>query len=340
MEYSFQDLYLGAHYNFRKGIFTFTPGLNFHRYSLETKQESVETGIEKYMLLPDLYILAQLKRSESLRFNYRMTADFTDVNNYVDAYVFNSYNRLFHGNRDLENAIFHSFSLNYFHFNMFNFTNISAGLNYNKRIDAISSNTFIEDINLVSMPVNSNFADESFSANGSFQKSFKKWIANLETRLSLNNMNLLANGEYVELTNFTQHYQASVETNFRKGPNLEIGYNRTVNHYDNGGIKSVYYTDRPFANLEVQFGKGFSFTADYSYYNYYNKQKTLLNEYAFLQANLFYQKSGSSWEFAVKGKNLLNVESLNRDSFNETFNVTTEYFVQPRIVLASVKYNL
>ena len=38
--------------------------------------------------------------------------------------------------------------------------------------------------------------------------------------------------------------------------------------------------------------------------------------------------------------NLLDVESLNNDSFTENYNTTSQYFVQPRILMASIKYNL
>lgn len=338
--YRFSDLFLGAHYKFKAGIFTFTPGVTLHNYNVSSEQLGTKTSQEEWKVLPDLYAIAQFKQSESLRLNYQMTADYTDVNNFAEGYVFNDYNRMFRGNRDIENAIFHTASLNYFNFNMFNFTNLNGGVSYTKRIDAIKSSTAIDQINQASSPINSNFIDEVLSANGRFQKTFRKWKANLSANISYSELNNIVNAQPTLSQNFTQSYQGSVETNFKNAPNFEVGYNRSINNYQNGNSDRIFYTDRPFANMDVKFLNGFTFTADWSYYNYYDKDNTVQNEYAFIEATLRYQKPDSKWEFRVDGSNLLNVDSLNNDSFNETFSTTTEYFVMPRIVMASIKYNL
>lgn len=338
--YKFSDVFVGAHYKFKTGIFTFTPGLTLHNYTVLSEQLGTETSESEFKLLPDLYAIAQFKQSESLRLDYQMTADYTDVNNFAEGYVFNNYNRMFRGNREIENAIFHSARLNYFNFNMFNFTNINGGLSYTKRIDAIKSQTAIDQINQASSPINSNFVDEVLSANGRFQKTFRKWKANLSGSVSYSELNNIVNAQPTLSQNFTQNYQGSVETNFKNAPNFEIGYNRSINNYENGGLERIFYTDRPFANVDVKFLNGFTFTADWSYYNYYDKDDTTQNEYSFIEAGLRYQKPESKWEFRLDGTNLLNVDSLNNDSFNETYSTTTEYFVQPRILMASIKYNL
>lgn len=292
------------------------------------------------LLLPDVYAVAQLKSSESFRFKYQMMADYTDMNNLAEGYVFGNYNRLFRGNRDIENAIFHDVSLNYLNFNMFNFTNINAGLNYTKKVDAINYATLIAQINQVSSPINSNFVDETFSANGSFQKTFRKLKANVSGNLSHSKLNSIVNDKNRISVKFTQNHSGSLETNFKTAPNLEVGYNRMINSYENETISSIFYTDRPFANLDYIFWNGFTLSADFSYHHYYDDKKTVRNEYSFLETSLFYRKPESHWEFRLDGTNLLNVDSLNNDSFNENFSTTTEYFVQPRILLASVKYNL
>ncbi|RXG21478.1 carboxypeptidase-like regulatory domain-containing protein [Leeuwenhoekiella aequorea] len=338
--YKFSDVFVGAHYKFKTGKFTFTPGLTLHNYTVSSEQLGTETSESEFKLLPDLYAIAQFKQSESLRLDYQMTADYTDVNNFAEGYVFNNYNRMFRGNREIENAIFHSARLNYFNFNMFNFTNINGGLSYTKRIDAIKSQTAIDQINQASSPINSNFVDEVLSANGRFQKTFRKWKANLSGSVSYSELNNIVNAQPTLSQNFTQNYQGSVETNFKNAPNFEIGYNRSINNYENGGLERIFYTDRPFANVDVKFLNGFTFTADWSYYNYYDKDDTTQNEYSFIEAGLRYQKPESKWEFRLDGTNLLNVDSLNNDSFNETYSTTTEYFVQPRILMASIKYNL
>jgi len=58
-------------------------------------------------------------------------------------------------------------------------------------------------------------------------------------------------------------------------------------------------------------------TVDYDYYNYTDKENTVKNKYSFLESNLSYQKEDSKWELGIKGTNLLDSDSLNRDSTNE-----------------------
>lgn len=340
VRYNFQDFYLGVKYKFKKRIFTFTPGLTLHNYHLRTVQSEAGTTENKTLLLLDFSAIAQFRQSESLRFNYKMTADFPEVTKLAEDYVFNSYSRLFKGNRKLENAIFHTFSLNYFNFNMFNFTNINAGINYSKRIDAIRNNTSIENINQMVTLINSNFTDETLNVNASYQKTFRKFIVNIQSILAYNSFNSVVNDLVRNSRSLTQNYKGSLQTNFRNTPNFEVGYNRITNAYNNAGVKSTFDTDRPYASIEMNFLKSFRFDADYNYYNYSNRENTIRNEYAFLNGSLLYRKDGSKWEFQLKATNLLNVKSINSDSFNENFNVSSEYFILPRIVMGSVKYYL
>jgi len=119
-----------------------------------------------------------------------------------------------------------------------------------------------------------------------------------------------------------------------------VGYNLTVNQYDNGGLEQTFYTNRPFLNMDVNFLKHFSLTANWDFYKYTNDEKTVDNDYSFMNATLYYQKGESPWEFSVQASNILNVEFTNSDNFNDQFNTTNQYFVLPRILMFVVKYDL
>ena len=66
-----------------------------------------------------------------------MRTQFTDVSKIAQGLVLNNYNSIFSGDNEIQNAISHSFNLNYFSFNLFNYTNIFARISYNKSIDQI-----------------------------------------------------------------------------------------------------------------------------------------------------------------------------------------------------------
>ena len=117
-------------------------------------------------------------------------------------------------------------------------------------------------------------------------------------------------------------------------------YKRQVNDYDNGGLISKFFTDRPFAKFDAAFLKNFIFTADFDYYHYRDEANTIDNEFAFLDTNLSYQQKDSKWEYSLGVTNLLNNEELNQDNFNDLFFRSSSYIVQPRYVVFKVKYEL
>jgi hypothetical protein len=334
------DVYAGLHYKVISGIFTFNPGVTVHQFNV--KNEQLGTVVEDNLtsLLPDLYINAQLKKSENIRFNYRVTRSFTDVSNFAQGYVLNNYNSLYSGNRDLESALNHNVSLNFFSFNMFNFTNIFANIAYTKRIDALKSGVDIIGINRVTSTINSNFEDESLTASGKYERTFGKIKASVQGNLGWSTTNNLVDNQQRTSNSLTQNYTTALSTNFKNAPNLELGYRYTVNNYENGDLETTFFTSRPYARFDASFLKNFIFNVEYDYYNYSDKEDTISNTYSFLESTLTYQKKDSRWEYGIKGTNLLNTTTLNRDSTNELFFSTQAYFVQPRYVLLSVKYDL
>ncbi len=351
VQYNFTDAFLGLHYKVKTGQFIFTPGATLHNYSLKNEQLGTTERQNDWWLLPDLNIIWNIKKSESLRFNYAMTASYTDINNFAEAFVFNNYNSLFRGNRLLENSIAHSYNLTYFSFNLFNYTNVSGSLNYTKTIDGIKRNSFFQGVTQISSVENidSNFPDETFTAFGRFSKTIKKLQFNAGGNLtySISN-NILQRPQQdgtiqeviVESNSFTQNYNGSVRSNFREWPNFEVGYRLTVNNYDNGGFEQTFYTQQPYIELDVNFLKHFTLSGDWNFYDYRNRERTVENNYSFMNATLYYQKGDSPWEFSVQGTNILNTQFINNDTFNDQFSTTNQYFVLPRILMFVVKYDL
>jgi hypothetical protein len=205
--------------------------------------------------------------------------------------------------------------------------------------DPIKNNLIYQGINSVSTPINSSLTDKSLNGTFRWDKTIRKYRVNLSANVSwLNNFNVVDN-EITESESLTQRYKVSVLTNFKKGPNFEVGYRRSVSNFKNSVTKNTFYTDMPFVKLEMLILKDFSFISDYSFNNYSDDRQTL-NSYSFLNANLYYSEKDSKWEFRLGVKNVLNNESINQNSYNEAFSTTSEYYVQPRYGFLTVKYNL
>jgi hypothetical protein len=336
--YFFNDSFLGLHYKFITGKFTFNPGFSAHYYKTYNEQLGTKVNDNFYRLLPDVYALYQIKKAETLTYNYSINNDFTDINRFTAGFTFTNYNSLFQGNRNLENALSESHSLRYFKYNMFNFENISANVSYVKRINAIKSSAFFTGINQVSTAINSNFADETLSGNAFYGRSFaKNYKASFNLAANRSIFNNIQNGLFVTTESLTQNYTVKVATNYKNLPNLELGYSLTINDY----IGTKFFTDRPSARLDYFFLDSFSFVSEYEYYHYTNNNKTVNNEYDFLSASLIYQKTKESkLEYKIAVTNLLNTNILNDDSFTQFSTRTSQYTVQPRYIIFSLKYNL
>ena len=338
--YNFTDLYVGLRYKMVSGILTVSPGLTLHQYLTKDTQLGTTLETDDVKLLPDFYAKLQLKKSESVRLTYNKSLEFTDILKRAEGFIFNNYNSMSQGNRALENALYHRISLQYFNFNMFSFLNIQGFANYSKKVNGVKNSTTLVGINQVSSPINSNLADETISGNFRLSKRYGKIETRLRANVTHSNYFNFVNNSWSESKSFTQNYQGSLVSSFKNAPNFEVGYNRIFNDYDSGNRDTQYITDRPFANVEIGFLKHFIFTADYSYYNYRDADKTIQNNYSLLDAKVYYQQKDSKWEYSLAATNLLNNHSINDDSFSEFVTSTSQFMVQPRYYMFSVKYHL
>ncbi len=337
VNYNFNDTFLGFHYKILSGKFTLTPGVSLHSYSMTNTQLGTDYSQNFTKVLPDFFALYQIKKSETLTYNFSLSNDFTDINQLAAGYVLSDYSSLFRGNRLLENATSQVHSLRYFKYNMFNFENIFANATYTKKVDAIKTKADFDGVNQSSVPYNSNLADETFSGMGSYGRSFlKNYKASAVASLNWSKFNNIQNNVLTTTESFTQSYTVRASTNYKNLPNLEIGYNALVNQYSG----STYYTDKPFARLDYYFWNSFSFVSEYEFYHYYNSSKSVDNEYDFLSASLIYQKKDSKWEYKIAATNLLNTRYLNEDNFSQFSTRVSQYTVQPRYIIFSMKYNL
>jgi hypothetical protein len=337
VNYNFNDVFLAFHYKILTGKFTLTPGVSVHSYTMKNSQLGTDYSQNFTKVLPDFFALYQIKKSETLTYNFSLTNDFTDINQLASGYVLSDYSSLFRGNRFLENATSQVHSLRYFKYNMFNFENIFANATYTKKVDAIKTSADFTGINQSSSPYNSNLADETFTGMGNYGRSFlKNYKASVNATFNWSKFNNIQNNQLATTESFSQSYTVKASTNYKNFPNIEFGYNALINKYSG----STYYTDKPFARLDYYFLNSFSFVSEYEFYHYYNGNKTVDNEYDFLSASLIYQKKDSKWEYKIAATNLLNTTYLNDDSFSQFSTRVSQYTVQPRYIIFSMKYNL
>ena len=346
VNYAFNDAFVGLHYKMLFGKFTLNPGVSIHQFNTNDTQLNSSNKMSFNRVLPDFYALWQMKKSQTLTCNFSLTNNFTDIVKLAQGYVFSNYNSLYSGNRFLENSVSQVHSLRFFKFSMFNMENIFANFTYTKQTDIITNRALLTGVNQVSSSVNmnSNFPQESLTGMFNYGRSFARYFkANAGANLNWSKNNNIRvnpdNSEYIQNTeSFTQNYDIGFSTNLKKLPNIELAYDFTINDFQN----QIYYVDNPSVTLEYFFLDAFSFTSEYSFYHNRNKAKTIDTEYDFLTASFSYQKKDSKLEYKLSATNLLNTTSLNDSSFNALGGSTnfSSYYVQPRYIILSLKYNL
>lgn len=340
IEYTFTDVYLGAHYRFKTGIFTFTPGFSIHAYGNKNIQFGEIVSDKFLKILPDFETRIQLKKGESLTFNYNMRNQFTDVTRLARGLVFNNYNSLQYGEPDLQNALSHNLSLLYSSFNLFNYTNVFARASYSNNIDQIRGLTNFENVIRTSTFFNSNFADENFNIFGRIQRTFGKVRASLNTNFNYSKINQFIQDRQSLNERFTQTFTPGIRTNFKVAPNISLRYRYSITNNIQGSRETKFITTVPSLEFDAFIVEKFTFKTNYSL----TTQDQVDGEsesFQIWEATLSYRKNkDAKWEYEFKGTNLLNVNSQVRNNANNISVFNSVTFIQPRFLTFRVVYQL
>lgn len=340
VDFRLSDAYFGVHHKTRFGKFTFKPGANLHRYDIEFDQPLSSTATDKWLLLPDAYLKYELGKSERFTLRYNMEAQFNDVSQVMESLIIQSYNGLFRGSQTLDNATFHSASLSYFNYDMFNFSNTYLGINYDRTIDGITNGVDFIGRERIFFPINAQGFNERISGRGRYSRKFKWFRASGGGSLSYSTTNNVVNNRENINKTFTQRYSVGFETRFEKWPNLEIDYDFTLNEYSGTGANRTFTNHSPQLELSYRFWENFYAEVDYEYNNYGNTGSDNRTTFDFLDASLEYQEKDSPWTFEIEVLNLLNTEFIRNDNLSNSLISTTAVSVLPRYSLLGVKYDL
>ena len=339
VEYNFSDLYLGVHYRFRTGKFTFTPGFSIHAYGNNNQQNNILVKDNFIRFLPDFETRIQIKKGESLTLNYRMQNQFTDVTRLAQGLVLNNYNSLQYGEPDLQNALSHNVSLLYSSFNLFNYTNVFARVSYTSNIDQIRSLTNFESIIRTSTFFNSNFADENFNAFGRIQRTFGKVRASLNAAFNYSKINQFIQGAPSLNEGFTQTLTPGIRTNFKVAPNVSLRYRYSVINNDQGSRSTKFIVQSPSIEFDAYIWKKITLVSNYSYTR--QDLGTQVQSFQNWDAGLSYRKDkDAKWEFELKASNILNIDAQVRNSANNLSVFNSQTFIQPRFITLRGVYNL
>lgn len=339
VDYNFSDYYLGLHYRFRTGKFTFTPGFSVHAYGNKNLQNDTTVKDNFFRILPDFETRIQIKKGETLTLNYSMQNQFTDITKLARGLVLNSYNNIQYGEPELQNALSHNLSLLYSSFNLFNYTNVFARVAYSSNIDQIRNRTGFENIIRTSTFFNSNFADENLNAFGRVQRTFGKIRASLNGAFNYNKINQFIQNQKSINEGFTQTLTPGIRTNFKVAPNINLRYRYSVVKNKQGSKETTFIIKAPSIEFDAYIKEKFTFVTNYSYTT--QELETESQSFQNWDASLIYRKNkDAKWEFELKASNILNIDIQVRNSANNLSVLNTQTFIQPRFITFRGVYNL
>lgn len=339
IKYNHHDFFVGLHYKFRTGIFTFKQGAYAHRYDWNVNQDS-DLNIKKWVVLPDFLAKIEFNKSKKIELTYNLKTDFAEVNKLANRFYLASYNSVFRGNENLENELYHSARIRYSRFSMYRGLLLNASLNYTKKVKGYQNTVNFQGINQFITYQLVNNAQESFNVRGSIKKRIDKIRYKAKVNYKKANYNQLINNLFVENLNENYSYDVGLEMLFDKYPSIELGYKQTIGNYTTSSASSKFISNEPYANLEYDFLKGFKVEADYIFYNYQNKTTNLENSYQVSNAILQYQKEDSPWGFKLTGQNLFNTQFKQSNSFSDYLISDSKTYIMPRAIVFSIGYKL
>ncbi|MGY5847965.1 TonB-dependent receptor [Salegentibacter sp. HM20] len=341
LDFRIIDQYFGLQYKKKVGDLIIKPGLFYHFYLWNINQLNEQiTNKTKPVLLPEFEGEYEIHKSEKIKLKYRLNSRFTDAGTFANRLRLISFNRLFQGNQDLENELFHSASLTYYKFSLFKGLFLNTSINYIKRLRSVRNTTIIEGIDQITSSIYTSLPEETYSFSGSFSQKISDYKFTLQTNLNFSDYSRIINEEVLDYESQNYAYTLKAETSFKNLPNLDLGVEQRLSKFGNDNFNNDFVQLNPYAVLEYDFWNGFILKADYQYNYFENKTSGDINRFEIGNFSLFYNKEDSPWGFELAIHNIFNAQFRRSNSFTEFIITDQRIFIQPRVGLLKIVYKL
>lgn len=339
LNYTFHDFFVGLHYKFRTGIFTFKQGAILHRYHWNVNQQNIVDKTQ-WNILPDFETKIEFNKSKTIKVNYALKTNFADASKLASRFYLQSYSSVFKGNENLENELYHTARISYNRFSLYRGLTLFANARYTKQIKGYRNSVDFQGVNRFVTYQLINNPSENIDANFSIRKKIKNIRYNLKGGFDFSEFKQQINNLYNTNTRTNYSYEIGAETLFDKFPFINVGFKQAIGSYDANNTTSIFITNEPFLNIEYDFLKDFKFNFEYTRYSYQNKTQNLKDTYQIANASLLYQKEDSPFTFKLYGNNLFNTTFKQSNSFSDYLISDTKTYVMPRVVMFSIAYKL
>lgn len=306
--------------------------------AIETNLRS--SGLNRYFkfILPFLNIDYKITPTKSIRFSYLTNSRAPQLKQLLTIQNNTNPNQNYIGNPNLNPEYSHQFRVNYYNFNTSSQLSYNAEVAFNKTIDKIVTQTFVnDDLTSLSMPANSALY-ESFNVNAGLSGKIQK--INIRFRINSSaNQNIydaFLNGAASRIKSQTISTRFIISRAKRETWDINIGVDYSINYSDfeiNSDFDQQSFNLFWFVKGEVEITKTILFQCNYRIQrlndvNFFNGR--MLH---FVDASLKKTFQNREWEVFLLGNDLLNQNigvqrSSTLNSLSEqTYNTRQQYFM-------------
>jgi hypothetical protein len=338
MNFRFNDTKSGIEYKFLFKKWTTKASLYVHHFNLFTQNNGLENQYTKNVLQPQLESEIELKKGETVTFNYRLTNEFSDFQDYTSQFQLQNYQSVFRGNPQLTEQRQNSYSLFYKKTNLLQGYVLNLALNYSKRSNAVRNELIIEGINQFTTPVQNNIPEENALFRGTITKNVYKFNVGFNSFFTTINFIQPINGERNFVTRNATNWGVVFKTADKNWPFITLKYNRSFDEFKSV-TASNFHSDRFSIDYDVVLKDVLVFKAFHDYQSNYSTNSTVTSFHT-TNFSIGYQPLNSAWKFELDGRNIFGNSIINSNSFSafSTTNQTT--FILPRIILLSATFKL
>lgn len=326
------DVELSINKNTKK--LTSSAGVN----AIETNLRSSKLDRYFRFLLPFLNVNYRITPSKSIRFSYLTQSRAPQLSQLITISNNTNPNQNYIGNPNLNPEYNHTFQINFYNFNINNQLSYNVGLSFNKTLDKIINQTFVnENFTSSTSPINTDFY-ESFNLNSGISGKIQpiNMRYRLNARASLNNYDAFLNGEISKVQNQIYATRLILSRAKKEKWDISVGMDYSlnlsafeVNSNFNQQSSNFYW----FAKGELEIIKSLTLEANYRIQRLNNVEFFSGRILHFVNASLKKEFKDGKWETFLLVNDLLNQNigvqrSSTINSLSEqTYNTRQQYFM-------------
>lgn len=339
LDFGLTDVYFGIEYKVKSGNLILKPGLFYHYYLWNISQFNDElVNRDKKVILPRVDITWDPPGSKRIKFNYKLISRFGEASQLANRLRLIDFNRIFIGNENIENELYHSLNLNYSNFSLLNGNLWNASVSYINREQSIRRSTVLNSIEQFDTLLYTDLPETNYNGFVQYTKLVSDFQLEARANVGIARYQREVNEAIQEFSSASYGYTIGAQTNFKKIPKIDLQWNQDFSTFNSGVTQTDFVVTAPTINIDFQLFDSLGFEGAYSYNHYKNQTTNDIDVFEIAEASLTYNKEDSPFTVSLGIQNIFDTSSKNVNSSNDFLLSDQRIFIQPRVSTLRLAY--